>query len=130
MRFYEFQLRWKSHSGCVYYMMPYLMKGHSWEDKYWFAYINGCSQHVVTTWIIFNEFPSLHRLNIRQFDLWFREHYSKLGWDTDRRYVKTSCRYALRTTSGILEKAPKKPSSIPLLRKRISTQIFVLCGPT
>jgi hypothetical protein len=92
LRFYEFHLKYKAHPGAVYYMMPYISEklNFSTEDKLWFAYINGCSQNILTTYTIFKEFPSLKDLDIDNFNLWFREHYTKLGWDTDRRYVKNS----------------------------------------
>lgn len=92
LRFYEFHLKYKSHPGAVYYMFPYLIKKFniSEEDKFWLAYINGCSQNIITTWLIFEQFPSLQNLDLDKLSAWFREHYTKLGWDTDRRYIKNS----------------------------------------
>lgn len=90
LNFYEFHLKYKAHPGAVYYMFPYLKEkmNLNMEDMLWMAFINGCSQNIITTWIIFNEFPSIQNMNILVFSDWFREHYDKLGWDTDRRYIK------------------------------------------
>jgi hypothetical protein len=73
-------------------MMPYIAEklNFSMEDKLWFAYINGCSQNILSTFAIYQEFPSFKNLDTKKLSDWFRENYSKLGWDTDRRYVKNS----------------------------------------
>jgi hypothetical protein len=90
LRFYEFHLKYRSHPGAVYQMMPYIVETQKLdkEQRYWFAYINGLCQHAVTTWTIFKRFPDFKVLNIDKLSRWFRENYPKLGWDTDRRYVK------------------------------------------
>lgn len=92
LRFYEFHLKYKSHPGAVYYMMPYIAKVHNMdmEQKLWFCYINGCSQNVLSTYAIWSEFPDFKDLDINKFSEWFRENYKKFGWDTDRRYVKNN----------------------------------------
>mgnify|MGYP003667800658 CR=1 FL=1 len=43
LRFYEFHLKYRSHPGAVYYIMPYLAAQEGWgaEEKLWFAYLNG-----------------------------------------------------------------------------------------
>jgi len=94
LRFYEFHLKHKSHPGAVYFAMPYLSKESSMslEDKLWIAFINGCSQNIVTTWLIWNEFPSLKNLNISHLDSWWNDNHTKFkvgsGWDSDRKYFK------------------------------------------
>lgn len=92
LRFYAFHLKYRSHPGAVYYTFPYLFNklGMTQEQRLWFTYINGCSQNVITTYLIFEQFPDLHKIDIVKFGQWFRKHYEKLGWDTDRRYVKNS----------------------------------------
>lgn len=92
LRFYEFHLRYRSHPGCVYYLLPELAKRGRWtaEQKLWFAFINGCTQNPVTSWFIFREFPELAGLDEFRLASWFREHYPKLAFDTDRRYFKKS----------------------------------------
>lgn len=90
LRFYEFHLKHKAHAGAIYYVFPYLFDKLSLtqEQRYWFVFINGCSQNVITTYLIFEQFPDLHKLDIDKFSKWFRSNYDKLGWDTDRRYIK------------------------------------------
>lgn len=90
LRFYEFHLKWKAHPGAVYYMMPYLIEklDLDTEGKLWMAYLNGCCQNIVTTYILIKEFPSLKDLKMDKFSQFFRENYDRWGWDTDRRYIK------------------------------------------
>lgn len=90
LRFYEFHLKYKAHAGAIYYAFPYIFKElkMNMEQKLLFAFINGCTQNVVTTYFIFQQIKDLKTYNPTKFSLWFRKHYDKLGWDTDRRYVK------------------------------------------
>lgn len=90
LNFYGFHLKYKAHPGAVYYTMPYIsdVLNYTQEQKLWMAFINGCGQNIVTTKIILDEFPDLTTYNHKDFNKWFREHYTKLGWDTDRRYIK------------------------------------------
>ena len=90
LNFYGFHLKYKAHPGAVYYAMPYISAtlNYTQEQKLWMAFINGCGQNIVTTKLILDEFPNVTAYNHNDFNKWFREHYTKLGWDTDRRYVK------------------------------------------
>jgi hypothetical protein len=87
LRFYEFHLEHRSHPGCVYFAMPWLAKQHKLdqEQKLWLAFINGNTQNIVTSFIIFKRFP---HVNAKGLDVWFEEYYGRLAWDTDRRYHK------------------------------------------
>lgn len=88
LRFYEFHLRYRAHPGCVYYLFPYLAKVNNWtmEQKLWFAFINGNTQNPVTSWLIFQAFPSLEDLRMPTLTKWFEENRGRLAFDTDRRY--------------------------------------------
>jgi hypothetical protein len=92
LRFYEFHLRYRSHAGAVYYVMPYLAEQLGWgmEEKLWFAYINGNTQNPITSHIIFSRFPEIKGLDINALGRWFHDpsRYGNLAWDTDRRYHK------------------------------------------
>ena len=90
LRFYEFHLKYQGHAGAVYYAIPHIFKELDLdpEEQLWFTFINGCSQNVLTTYLIFEKFPSLKNLDIKEFSTWYRTNYLKLGWDTDRRYIK------------------------------------------
>ena len=94
LRFYEFHLKHKSHPGAVYFAMPWLAKyfNMSKEQKLWTAFINGCSQNIVTTYMILQKFPSIKDLDIDKLDSWWNDNHQKFkagsGWDTDRKYFK------------------------------------------
>ena len=90
LRFYDFHIRYQSHPGCVYYLMPWLSKKLCWsqEQKLWFAFINGNTQNPVTSLVIMQEFPDLLSLHIQNLKSWFDEHWTGLQFDTDRRYQK------------------------------------------
>lgn len=88
--FYKFHLNNKAHAGAVYYAFPFVFDELKMDDeqKYWFVFINGCSQNVVTTYLIYKSFPDLHNLDFKALGEYFRANYERFGWDTDRRYVK------------------------------------------
>lgn len=92
LRFYEFHLKYRAHPGAVYYVFPFIWAKYNFtmEQKLWFCFINGCSQHPITTWLIFKEFPCIHTLDVDKLASWFNANYKALGWDTDRRYFKAS----------------------------------------
>lgn len=94
LRFYEFHLRYRSHPGAVYYVMPHLAEAGGWslEDRLWFAYLNGNTQNPVTSYIIFSRYPSLVNVDVVELGKWFHAPatYASLQWDTDRRYHKKS----------------------------------------
>jgi hypothetical protein len=84
LRFYEFHSKYQSHPGAVYYAFPYIFEFYAFttEQKYWFCYLNGLCQNVLTTWELFSFMPKL------PYEAKDRDNYTKFGWDTDRRYVK------------------------------------------
>lgn len=90
LRFYEFHLRYRAHPGAVYYVMPFLRDRYQWsrEQSFWFAFLNGCTQNPVTSWLIWSEFPELEKVDPERLETFFRGSYEKLAFDTDRRYVK------------------------------------------
>lgn len=94
LRFYEFHLKYKSHPGGVYFAMPWLAKKYNMtmEEKLWIAFINGCSQNIVTTWLIWFKFPSIKDLNLEELNSWWNDNHQKFkagsGWDSDRKYFK------------------------------------------
>ena len=94
LRFYDFHLKYKSHPGGVYFAFPYLSKKFNLdiEQNLWLAFINGCTQNIVTTWLIFQEFPEVKNLDLDNLNNWWNKKYIKFkvgsGWDLDRRYFK------------------------------------------
>lgn len=85
-KFYSFILKYRSHPGGVYYVLPYLAAARGWdeEQRSWAAWINANTQNPVTTLLLMQagDRPS------RADDMlnWFSEHRECLAWDTDRRY--------------------------------------------
>ena len=90
LRFYEFHLKYRAHPGAVYYMIPYLVNkyGLDKEQQYWLTYINGCTQNICTTWVIFQMFPDFKNITFDKFETWHRKYWQRLMFDIDRRYVK------------------------------------------
>ncbi len=89
LRFYEFHLRYRSHPGCVYYVMPSLRWQMGWdtEEALWFAFLNGCTQHPATSLILHRRFP--RPSDTPAMTAWFEEQFTRLPFDTDRRHQKT-----------------------------------------
>ena len=94
LRFYEFHLKYKSHPGGVYFAFPWLAKYYDMnkEDKLWIAFINGCSQNIITSSMIYEKFPKLENINLDELNNWWNSVQSKYkagsGWDSDRKYCK------------------------------------------
>ena len=104
MRFYEFHLKYRSHPGAVYFMFPYLRDRFnlSQEQMYWLTFINGMSQHIVTTWVLFKKFPTIEDTNPDTIQQYILDNWSKLDWDMDRRYWKTKLGKALESYKELL----------------------------
>lgn len=90
MRLYEFHLKYRSHPGLVYLIMPYLFKKFNWdkEQRYWFAFINGCTQNPCTSWVIFNKFPNFNEITEEKLEEWHINNWRRLDYDIDKRYSK------------------------------------------
>ncbi|HEX4621406.1 MAG TPA: hypothetical protein VH208_07550, partial [Myxococcaceae bacterium] len=87
-RFYSFHLRYRSHPGAVYYVLPAMAEAAGWdaEQRAWLAFLNGNTQNPVST-LLLMEAGDHPRHAGRVIDFW-REHYPKMAWDTDRRHHK------------------------------------------
>ena len=107
LRFYEFHLEYKSHPGCVYFAMPWLAKKHKLDEeaKLWLAFINGNTQNIVTSWIIFKRFPTV---NAKGLAAWFNKTYEGLAWDTDRRYHKKDFIKSVERYAELVGRSQKK----------------------
>lgn len=90
LKFYEFHLKYKSHPGAVYYVIPYLQKklGMTKEQSYWFCFINGCTQNPCTSYVIFSNFPNFGGIDEVELEKWHWNNWKKLDYDIDRRYQK------------------------------------------
>lgn len=98
LRFFLFHCRWRSHPGGVYYLMPWLRERYGWdqETSLWFAFLNGNTQHPVTSLMLHRMCPwpsdSIALERMLQF---YEQEYARLPFDTDRRHWKKSLRPAV-----------------------------------
>ncbi len=85
-RFYSFHLKYRSHPGGVYYVLPYLADKLGWdeEQRAWAAWINGNTQNPVTTLMLMEAGDRPSRADAMLN--WFCDNITELSWDTDRRY--------------------------------------------
>jgi hypothetical protein len=92
LRFYEFCLRYRIHAGASlpYMTFPFLRKEFGWsrEQLLWFIFINGNTQHPLTSWIIFKHFPDFAELDLPALYAWYNKEWPRLEFDTDRRHQK------------------------------------------
>lgn len=90
LRFYEFHLKYYSHPGAIYYMIPYLISKFNLdkEQQYWLVFLNGCTQNICTTWVVFQMFPNFKDITEEKFEEWHSKYWRRLDFDTDRRYQK------------------------------------------
>jgi hypothetical protein len=109
LRFYEFHLKYHSHPGCIYYLLPFLSERYGWdaEARLWFAFINGNTQNPVTSLLIFRRFPDVRNLNEPELRNWFDHSYGRLAFDTDRRYHKKSFPDAVACYRAQLAREPQ-----------------------
>ena len=84
LRFYEFHLKYKSHPGAVYFMFDFLKEKHNLtqEQMYWLAFINGVTQNILTSWVIYSEF-SEHTVDPETVQTYINDNWSRLGWDME-----------------------------------------------
>lgn len=87
-RFYSFHLKYKSHPGCVYAMLPAIAEALDLDDEQraWLVWLNGNTQNAVTSYLLLEAAPTHHDWT-KAVDLWNR-HFTLLEWDTDRRHQK------------------------------------------
>jgi hypothetical protein len=90
LRFYQFHTQFKLHPGLVYLLIPYLSKRLNWthEQVLWFCFINGNTQHPLTSWLIFKRFPDFATLDTPALIEFFNCEWERLEFDTDRRHQK------------------------------------------
>lgn len=102
--FYEYHLRNRGHAGAVYYAFPHIFDtlNMNIEEKLWFAFINGCSQNVLTTYLIYKNFPDIHNLDMNALTEFYRENYKRIGWDTDRKWEKNKFEKIVQSYKDVL----------------------------
>ena len=120
LRFYDYHLKYDSHPGAVYFAMPWLAQKFDMteEQKLWIAFINGCSQNIVTTYMIYKKFPSIKNLDLDKLDDWWNNNHQKFkagsGWDTDRKYFKIGKTGLVACVKSYKEQVDKFGSQVAL----------------
>lgn len=88
--FYWFHTKYKIHPGLVYLYLPEITKNMTKEQKYWTAFLEGCTQNPNTVYAILQYFPNRPwtQEEMSNFKKWLNNNYSKLEYDTDRIHFK------------------------------------------
>jgi hypothetical protein len=91
IRFWLWSCRYGVHPGCVYLAMPWLRRTMGWgeETALWFAFINGNTQNVATSLLLWQQCPDPRDAR-RLTDMigWFNTNWARLPFDLDRRHQK------------------------------------------
>lgn len=86
LKFYDVHLKYRSHPGGVYYVLPALAAAGGWnsEQRAWAAWIQANTQNPVTTALLMEAGDRPGRVG--EMLNWFTDNRDQLSWDTDRRY--------------------------------------------
>jgi hypothetical protein len=101
--FYAFSLETQSFPGMVYSLIPYLRNHYGWneEQTLWFAFLNGNTQHPVSTWLMHKR--GSRPEEAREVLAYYYDNRGRLGWDTDRRYYRRALEQAVLGFVGLLQ---------------------------
>ena len=90
IRFFEFALKYKAHPGGVYRLLPFLFEELEMdiEQRLFAAYLNGCTQNPVTTYLLFKRWPRLELANPEDISNFVKDNWARVFFDQDRRYYK------------------------------------------
>ena len=88
-RFYSFHLKYRTHPGLVYLLLPILAEHYDLDEdgKAWLVWLNGNTQNPVTTQLLLEASggdPDRWEDAVR----FWNDNWDNLQWDTDRRYQK------------------------------------------
>lgn len=88
-RFYRFHLKYRSHPGCVYQLLPAIAEAADLDadGRAWLAWLNGNTQNVVTSLMLLRRAPTAADWR-KAVDFW-NDNFRALEWDTDRRHQKS-----------------------------------------
>lgn len=88
-RFYAHHLRYRTHPGCVYQMLPAIAEHYGLDDdqRAWLVWLNGNTQNAVTSLLLFRAAPTPDDWP-KAVDFW-NANFKALEWDTDRRHQKS-----------------------------------------
>ena len=89
MRFYGFHLKYRSHPGCVYSLLPAIAEAYDLDEdqRAWLVWLNGNTQNAVTSLLLLEAAPHPDDWK-KAVDFW-NDNFKALEWDTDRRHQKS-----------------------------------------
>lgn len=102
LKFYMFHLKYRAHPGAVYYVIPHLRDVYGWteEELLWFAFLNGNTQHPLTSLLLHRQSPTPKQ--IPKLLEYFQKNAKRLEFDTDRRHQKYQLPLAAEGFSALL----------------------------
>jgi hypothetical protein len=106
IRFFLWTCRRRSHPGAVYYLMPWLRQHYGWtaERALWFAFLNGNTQHPVTSLLLMDRCDDpTDDATVERMLHFYRRQYPWLAFDTDRRHWKKSLPQAVDSYRAALK---------------------------
>src|SRR3546814_18134146 len=82
----EFHLRYRTHPGCVYHLLPGLAEHYGLDEdgRAWLAWLNGNTQNPVTSMLLLEASGGSIGGREKGGAFW-DEHFRALEWDTERR---------------------------------------------
>lgn len=104
LRFYGFHLKYRSHPGCVYALLPAIAEAYDLDDdqRAWLVWLNGNTQNVVTSMLLLEAAPRPAEWK-KAVELW-NANFKALEWDTDRRHQKG--KFGLATEQWFFQNGP------------------------
>lgn len=89
MRYYHWSLKTYDCDPAMY-MLNYINKRMELniEQRYWLAWLYANTYNIATAWIIWNEFPDFENVDMERLELWNKENYKRLVYETDNKWQK------------------------------------------
>lgn len=96
LRFYDYHTQFGTHPGLVYLIIPGLREKLGWtqEETLWFSFLNGCTQHPVTSLLLMTQAPSM--VEADRLIAWLESNVDRIAVDTDRRYHRRAIPKAIK----------------------------------
>lgn len=104
---WEFHLRYRTHPGCVYHLLPGIAEHYDLDEdgRAWLAWLNGNTQNPVTSMLLLEASGGSIAGWEKAVAFW-NEHFRALEWDTDRRHQKSKFGEATEGFAALVGPAP------------------------
>lgn len=116
--FYWMHTKFGIHPGLVYLYLPEMAKAMNLtqEQRYWMAFLEGCTQNPNTVWAIMKFFPNrpYTEEEVSTFEEFHNYVYSKLDYDIDRRHFKGKLVKQLKKYNDLIG-----PSQVDIFEKKL-----------